>query len=110
MPQASRVRKARHPKYGDRRIAVPAQVFFDPRLLTERITTPHVYAALVAAEEASEGKATYGKVADMLGMSPAAFGHHLRWLRDHGYLEADEGQIRMTHHVRATRFPPPLPE
>jgi len=69
-----------------------------------------VYAALVAADEAAEGKATYGRVAGMLGLSPPAIGHHLRSLRDYGYLEAAEGQIRMTNHVRVVRFPPPLPQ
>jgi hypothetical protein len=109
VPPQLTARKPRHPKFGDRRIAIPAQIFFDDRLLTERITTPHVYSALVAAEESREGKATYGQVADWLGMSHSAIGHHLRWLRDYGYLDAEEGQIRMSHRIAVKRFPPPLP-
>lgn len=102
------VRRRSHPGKGDPKVSIPAQIFFDPRLLTSRITTPHVYAALVAAEESSRGTTTYGRVAKLLDMTPAALGHHLRWLRDHGYLEAEWGTIQMTHKVKVTRFPPPL--
>lgn len=105
---ARRVAKRRAFNAGDRRVAIPAQIFFDPYYLTNRMTTPHVYGALVAAEEASEGKATYEQVRKRLQMSEQAIGFHLRDLRDRGYLEADDSRISLRDRVRTVRYPRPV--
>lgn len=105
-PEASPAPAAHRPfDAGNRRVALPAQVFFDPWLLNERMSTAHVYGALVAAEEASEGSATYDDVRRQLAMSRKAIGVHLRRLRDAGYLEPTPGRIRLRTLVRTARYP-----